>query len=52
MITAEIKIEIIRNMIFNYRDNNGFRNNPKEQIAFWQKILEIIDMKGEENGNI
>lgn len=47
MITAEIKLEIIRNMIFYYRDDYGFRKKPTDQRAFWEKILEIIDMRGE-----
>ena len=47
MITAEVKLEILKNMIKRYRKQGGMSNPPKKQMDFFDKLMEIIEMEGE-----
>lgn len=45
MITAEVKLEIIANMIENWIRDSGIRKKPTDQRAFLYKLIEIIKME-------
>lgn len=47
MITAEVKLKILKNMIKRYRKQGGMSNPPKKQMDFFDKLMEIIEMEGE-----
>ena len=48
-ITAEVKLEIIDQMIGNWLKDSGISRKPSDQRAFLWKLQEIINMEGAED---